>query len=156
MSQRRAFLRIFAAGLVRNLIPYGLASVAAAGLVVGSLFGFDQSPVVGMPPSALALAMVSGSILTFGLALPVSAVLIAFGEWKGFGGVYHVAAGLLSAAVSYAAVVMPQQSEPDYLTLAIVALGGAFGGGVFVGARTVLVRWLGDLGLPFASYPDHP
>jgi len=146
LSQRRAFLRIFAAGLIRNLVPYGIASVAAAALVVACVFTFQVSSGGRIALGGFAVALAYGSIITFVLALPTSAFFIAFGEWKGLGKAYHVAAGTISAFVSYGAIVMPQQPENDFLTLAFVALGGAFGGCVFTGTRKVLVSTLGELG----------
>jgi hypothetical protein len=151
LSKQRALLRFFAAALIRDLVPYGLASIAAAGVVVACIFGFQVSGG-GASPGGIAVALVYGSIITFVLALPASAVLIAIGEWKGLGSAYHVAAGVLSAVVSYGAIVMPQQPDADFLTLGFVAVGGAFGGGVFIGVRTALVSVLGELGQrPFAT-----
>jgi hypothetical protein len=146
LSARGALLRILAAGLIRNLVPYGIASIAAAALVVACVFTFQVSSGANVALGGFAVALAYGSIITFVLALPTSAFFIAIGEWKGFGKAYHVAAGTVSAVVSYGAIVMPQQPDNDFLTLAFVTLGGAFGGGVFTGTRKVLVSMLGELG----------
>ena len=160
MSPARRIARTIAAVAMRDLIPYGLASIVGALIVVtgvlvreayqGRAFGFDN----------LVIAVFYGSLATFVFALPASAVFIAVGEWRKFGTRYHVAAGTLAATLSFLAIMgdafvnrrrgdtVPFLTPEDQIILLFVVLGGAIAGLIFLQARLMLVRALGDLAFP--------
>jgi hypothetical protein len=157
LSRARLIATTVAAVALRNLIPYGLASVVAALIVVtgisvseayqGRTFGLDN----------FAVAAFYGSLATFVFALPASAVLIGIGEWRKLGTWYHVAAGSLAAVISLLVVFLDfyldgLRGEPrpflraeDVILLSFAAVGGAVGGLVFVQARRILLGMLGPL-----------
>jgi hypothetical protein len=157
LSKARRIATTVAAVALRDLIPYGLASVVAALIVVtgisvseayqGRTFGLDN----------FAVAAFYGSLATFVFALPASAVLIGIGEWRKLGVWYHVAAGSLAAVVSLLVVFLDfyldgLRGEPrpflraeDVILLSFAAIGGATGGLVFVQTRRMLLGMLGPL-----------
>lgn len=157
MSRARVSLRAFAAALLRNLVPYALASVVAAVTVVACVHASEAAQGRSMGLDNIVIATVYACIATFIFALPASALFIGIGEWRRLGTSYHVAAGFLAATLSWLAVVVdtyvrtrlgdgsPFLRSDDLLVLLSVGLGGAVGGLVFFQARRILVGRLGDL-----------
>jgi len=160
LSKARRIATTVAAVALRDLIPYAIASVVAAIIVVagmsvgeayqGRSFGLDKFPV----------AVFYGSLATFVFALPASAILIGIGEWRKLGARYHVAAGSLAAIISLLVAFLDfyldgLRGEPrpflrgeDLILLSFAAIGGAVGGLVFVQARRILLGILGPLAFP--------
>lgn len=163
MSRRRVSLRAFAAALLRNLVPYALASVAAAVTVVACVYASEAAQGRSMGLDNIVIATVYACVATFVFAFPASALFIGIGEWRRLGTWYHVVAGFLAATLSWLAVLTetyvstrrgdgsPFLRFDDLVVLLSVGLGGAVGGLVFVHVRNVLVRHLGDLGLRTAA-----
>jgi len=163
VSRRRVSLRAFAAALLRNLVPYALASVAAAVTVVASVHAIVAAQGTSMGLDNILIATVYACVATFVFAFPASALFIGIGEWRRLGTSYHVAAGFLAATLSWLAVLTetyvstrrgdgsPFLRFEDLEMLLSVGIGGAVGGLVFVRIRNALVRRLGDLGLQAAD-----
>jgi hypothetical protein len=166
LSRPGALSRFLAAALLRNLIPYGVASVAAALATVACMTGYEASQGRMLTIDNLATVAVYACIATFIFALPASALLIGIGEWKRLGARYYVVAGFLAATLSWLAAMTdvylraqrgddaPWLRPDDVPMLLSVGVGGLVGGFVFACSRTMLVRRLGDLGF-LASEPEH-
>ena len=164
MKKLRFLVRSVLSVLIRDLVPYGLASIAAALTVVTCTYLAETAQGRSLGLNNLVIAVVYACVATGLLALPAAALLIALGEWKKFGVLYHVAAGFLAGTLSWLLLFTEVffriregdgssylRSE-DLVTLLSVGLGGAIGGYVFIRTRILLVSRLGEL----AFHPPKP
>lgn len=146
MSRIGAIVRAGAVVLVRDAIPYAVASIVAAVTIVALVLMTGAFEGRTHSANDLALMLVVGTMATFIYAMPLTIILVMIGEWRRYGPLYYVVAAPACALASFAALYLlaPVTVFP-WWQLRLVTAGGFAGGLGFVATRALLVRFLGDL-----------
>ncbi len=146
MSRIGAIVRAGAVVLVRDAIPYAVASIVAAVTIVALVLMTDAFEGRTHSANDLALMLVVGTMATFIYATPLTIILVTIGEWRRYGPLYYVVAAPACALASFMVLYLfaPGTAFPWWQSGLVIA-GGFAGGLGFLAMRAVLVRFLGNL-----------
>ncbi|MCR5857157.1 hypothetical protein [Mesorhizobium sp. J428] len=141
-----AIVRAGAVVLVRDAIPYAVASMVAAVTIVVLVLMTDAFEGRTHSASDLALMLVVGTMATFIYAMPLAIIFVTIGEWRRYGPLYYVLAAPACALASFMVLYLfaPETAFP-WWQFGLVTAGGFAGGLGFIATRALLVRFLGDL-----------